>query len=117
MSPSRSEGDMSPGRQRKSRPVISKARVVRFFGTRGDLLVADNAGIWVHDASGSLRFHVAIEGVLDAVAVGAELWVAAREGLTRLAIADGAILSTERISEIHAPGRFIQSSTLPMQPV
>jgi hypothetical protein len=97
--------------------VASTGRVVRFLGPRGDLLIADSAGVSLCNASGSLRFRVEIDGVLDAVAVGAELWVAARDGLTRLAIADGAILSTERIPEIHAPGRFIQSSTLPTLPV
>jgi ATPase family associated with various cellular activities (AAA) len=97
--------------------VVSQGRVVRFFGPRGDLLVADSAGVSVCNASGSLRFRVAIDGVLDAVAVGAEIWVATREALTRVAIAEGAILSVEHIPELHAPGRFLQSSTLPDQPV
>src|SRR5205814_7331489 len=92
-------------------------RVVRFFGPRGDLLIADTAGVSVCHASGSLRFRVAIDDVLDAVSVGNELWVAARDGLTRVAVADGAILSTERIPQLHPPGRFLQSSTLPAQPV
>jgi hypothetical protein len=95
----------------------SDRRVVRFFGRRGELVIGDGAGIAVCNASGSLRFRVAIDGVLDVVAVGAELWVAVHEGLLRLAIADGEILSTERIPGLYAPGRFIQSSTLPTQPV
>ncbi len=79
--------------------------------------MADNDGVAVCDASGALRYRVAIEGVLDAVGVGKELWVATSSGLTRIAIDDGAILSTERIDGLHAPGRFLQSSTLPSQPV
>ncbi|HEU4728446.1 MAG TPA: ATP-binding protein [Kofleriaceae bacterium] len=79
--------------------------------------MADSTGVAVCDASGSLRFRVAIDGVLDVVAVGAELWVAVRDGLLRVAIADGEIISTERVPGLHAPGRFIQSSTLPAQPV
>jgi hypothetical protein len=97
--------------------VASTGRVVRFLGPRGDLLIADSTGVSVCSASGSLRFRVAIDGVLDAVAVGAELWVAAREGLTRLAIADGALVATERIPDLHTAGRFMQSSTLPALPV
>ncbi|HSS01403.1 MAG TPA: ATP-binding protein [Kofleriaceae bacterium] len=97
--------------------MASKGRVVRFFGPRGDLLIADSAGVSVCHASGSLRFRVAIDGVLDAVCVGSELWVAAHDGLTRLAVTDGAILSTERIPQLHAPGWFLQSSTLPTHPV
>src|SRR4051812_30554361 len=97
--------------------VGSERKVVRFFGPQGDLVVADSAGVAVCNASGSLRFRVAIDGVRDVVAVGAELWVAAREGLLRLAIADGEIVSTERIPGLHAAGRFLQSSTLPAQPV
>jgi hypothetical protein len=95
----------------------SERRVVRFFGPRGDLLVADAAGVTVCDASGSLRFRVAIEGALDAVAVGTELWVAARERLTRIAIASGEVVSTEAVSGIDAPGQFIQSRMVPNVPV
>ncbi|HEY0195405.1 MAG TPA: ATP-binding protein [Kofleriaceae bacterium] len=92
-------------------------RIVRFFGPRGDSIVADQSGVSVCNASGSLRFRAAFDHVLDAVAVGAEIWVATRDHLTRLAIADGATLGIERIPELHAPGRFRQSSTLPGQPV
>ena len=97
--------------------MASERRVVRFFGTRGELLVAEAGGVAVCNADGSLRYRVDIDGVLDVVAVGAELWVATREGLTRITIADAAIVSTERVADLHAPGRFIQSSTLPTQPV
>ena len=100
-----------------SRQVASERRVVRFFGARGELLVADSAGVAVCNADGSLRYRVEIEGVLDAVAVGAELWVATRDGLTRVVIADARVVSSERIAGLHAPGRFLQSSTLPTQPV
>ena len=95
----------------------SERRVVRFFGPRGDLLVADPAGVSVCDASGSLRFRVAIDGVLDAIAVDSELWVAARERLTRVAIASGEIVATETILGIDAPGQFIQSRMVPAMPV
>jgi len=43
--------------------------------------------------------------------------VATRDGLARIKIADGTIASSERIIGLHAPGRFIQSSTLLNQPV
>ncbi len=90
---------------------------MRFFGPRGDLLVAESSGIAVCEATGSLRFRVALDGVLDAVVVGAEIWVAAREGFVRIAIGDGAILSTQRVPGLDTFGRFIQSSTLPSEPV
>ncbi len=69
------------------------------------------------NAAGQLRFRVAIEGVLDVVAVGDELWVAVRESILRVSASDGEILATERIPELRAPGHFLQSSTLPAQPV
>ena len=97
--------------------VGSERRVVRFFGRRGDLLIADSAGVAVCNASGSLRFRVAIEGVIDVVAVGEELWVAVRESILRLAVADGELIATERVAGLLGPGRFMQSSTLPSQPV
>jgi hypothetical protein len=97
--------------------VASERKVVRFFGPRNDLLVGDAEGVSVWDPAGSLRFRVAIDGVLDVVAVGEELWVAARERLTRVAIASGEIISTEAIAGIDAPGQFIQSSTVPTLPV
>ena len=97
--------------------AASERRVVRFFGERGDLLVADTTGVSVCDGTGALRFRVAIDGVLDAVAVGAELWVVARERLTRVAIASGEILSTEAVQGLVAPGHFLQSSTVPGLPV
>jgi hypothetical protein len=97
--------------------MVPDRRVVRFFGRHGDLLIADSAGVAVCNASGALRWRLALEGVLDAVAVGGELWVAAREGLLRVAIPDAEILSNERIPAIQAPGRFLQSSTLPTLPV
>jgi hypothetical protein len=97
--------------------VASERKVVRFLGPTGGLFVADNDGVAVCDASGALRYRVGIEGVLDAVAVGKELWVATRDGLTRVAIDDGAVISSERIDGLHAPGRFLQSSMLPSQPV
>ncbi|HEY5922362.1 MAG TPA: ATP-binding protein, partial [Kofleriaceae bacterium] len=96
---------------------VSERRVVRFFGPRGDLLVADAGGVSVCDASGSLRFRVPLDGTLDAVAVGTELWVAARERLTRIAIASGEIVSSEAVSGIDAPGQFIQSRMVPTLPV
>jgi hypothetical protein len=81
------------------------------------LFVADTGGVSVCDASGSLRFRVAIEGVLDAVVVGDELWAAGRERLTRVSIASGEIIASETIAGIDAPGQFIQSSTVPTLPV
>jgi hypothetical protein len=81
------------------------------------VLVADGSGVSVCDSSGGLRFRVPLEGVLDVVAVGPELWVAARERLTRISIASGEIVATESVAGIDAPGQFIQSSTVPTQPV
>ncbi len=97
--------------------MASERRVVRFFGPRGELFVADTAGVAVCSADGSLRYRVEIDGVLDAVAVGPELWVATRQGLARINVSDAKVVATERIAGLHAPGRFIQSSTLPTQPV
>ncbi len=96
---------------------MSERRVVRFFGQRGDLVVADATGVAVCDAHGGLRFRVAVDGVQDVVAVGSELWVVGRAGLTRLAIASADTIATERIPGLDGPGWFIQSSTVPTQPV
>jgi hypothetical protein len=97
--------------------MTAQAKVVRFFGTRGDLVVVDPTGVSVCDGSGSLRYRTAIDDARDAVVVGDVLWVAGRERLTRVAISDGAIVSSERVTELRAPGRFLQSITLPTQPV
>ncbi len=97
--------------------AASARKVVRFFGPRGDLLVGDAGGVSVWEASGSLRFRAAIEGVLDVVAVGTQLWVATRDRLTCVAIASGELGTPESVVGIDAPGRFIQSSTVPMLPV
>ena len=80
--------------------------------------MAERDGVAVCDASGALRYRVAIDGVLDAVAVGSEIWVATEgERLTRMKVADGSIVAVERISGLGSPGRFHQSSMLPVQPV
>ena len=97
--------------------MASERKVVRFFGQRGDLLVADPSGVSVCEASGALRFRVPLDGVLDAIAVGEELWVVARDGLVRVAVADGAVLSTQRIAGVGGFGKWLQSSTLPTVPV
>jgi hypothetical protein len=94
-----------------------KKRVVRFFGPRGELLVVEATGVAVCEESGTLRFRVALDGVVDAIVVGAEIWAVARAGLIRVAVSDGTILSTERVAGLDSSGRFIQSSTLPSQPV
>jgi hypothetical protein len=98
--------------------VASERKIVRFLGPAGGLFVAERDGVAVCDASGALRYRVAIEGVLDAVGVGAEIWVAMEgERLTRVKAADGSIIAVERISGLGSPGRFLQSSMLPVQPV
>ena len=95
----------------------TKSRVVRFIGTQGELLVVEASGVAICEASGRLRFRVAIDDVRDAVAVGVEIWVVAREGLVRIAIFDGARIATQYVAGLETPGRFMQSSTLPSQPV
>jgi hypothetical protein len=80
-------------------------------------LVADAAGVSVFDASGDLRFRAPVEGVLDAVVVGSELWVASRARLTRIGIANGEVIASDVVTGLDAPGQFMQSSTLPTLPV
>ena len=69
------------------------------------------------EASVQLRYRVQLAGVLDAVNVDEETWVVAREGLVRLALADGTRIATDSIPGVGGHGRFTQSSTLPNQPV
>jgi hypothetical protein len=94
----------------------NQKRIVRFFGA-GELIVVEPTGVAVCEAAGGMRFRVELNGVVDAVVVGVELWIVAHEGLVRVAIADGKRLGSETIEGLHPAGRFMQSSTLPSQPV
>ena len=55
--------------------VASRQRILRFFGPRGDLLVAESPGLVVYDSQGRERVRTAVEGLLDVAPVGEELWV------------------------------------------
>ena len=92
-------------------------RIVRFFGTRGDLLVAEAPNINVYDSNGDVRVRVQVEDFLDIAPVGDELWVAAANRLTRLSAHDGSILATDPIEYLDPTGRVLLSSTAPQLPV
>src|SRR4051812_29643976 len=94
-----------------------RRRILRFFGPRTDLLVAEAPGIVVYDASGHERFRIELEDFFDVIAVGDELWVAARGRLIRLAARDGRQIASEAIEYLDPAGRFLQSSTAPQFPV
>jgi hypothetical protein len=110
------------------RDVVGARRILRFFGPRGDLLSAlvpalpsaTPPTIAVFEASGDLRFRVELPelpDLLDAVAVGDELWIATPGALARRSLRDGAPLPTAPIGYLDAGGRFLQSSVAPHLPV
>ncbi|HEY1816631.1 MAG TPA: ATP-binding protein [Kofleriaceae bacterium] len=90
-----------------------RRRVLRFFGPRGDLLVAEAPSIAVYDTSGAERFRVEVDGFLDVAPVGDELWVISASQLARLAASDGRMLGTERLDYLDPNGRILQSATAP----
>ncbi|MDB4954153.1 MAG: ATPase central domain protein [Myxococcales bacterium] len=92
-------------------------RVVRFFGARGDLLVAEAPNINVYDPSGDLRVRVQVDDFIDIAPVGDELWVAAPNRLTRLSVKDGRVLASDPLEYLDPAGRFLLSSTAPLLPV
>jgi len=92
-------------------------RIVRFFGARGDLLVGDAPTIIVYDGAGQVRMRTEVEGLLDVVAVGDELWAITPHTLTRLSAKDGSVLAREPLEYLDPAGRFLQSSTAPHLPV
>ena len=94
-----------------------RRRVLRFFGPRGDLLVAEAPSIAVFDATGYERFRVEVEGFLDVAPVGDELWVISASQLARLAASDEPMLGSERLDYLDSNGRILQSATAPHVPV
>ncbi|MDQ3297412.1 MAG: AAA family ATPase [Myxococcota bacterium] len=94
-----------------------RRRILRFFGTRGDLLAAESPGIVVYDAGGHIRVRAEVEGLLDVVAVNEELWAITAGELVRLAVKDGRELGREPLDYIDPDGRFMQSSSAPHLPV
>jgi hypothetical protein len=100
-----------------ARPLSTPRRVVRFFGARGDLLVAEAPNINVYDGNGDVRVRVQVEDFLDIAPVGDELWVVAANRLTRLSAKDGRVLATDPIEYLDPAGRFLLSSTAPQLPV
>jgi hypothetical protein len=90
---------------------------VRFFGPRGDLLVADSPTIIVYDVEGRERVRVEVEGLIDVAPIDDELWVLAPERLVRLSALDGTERGTEPMSYLRPGGRFMLSSTAPNLPV
>ncbi|MBL0216522.1 MAG: hypothetical protein IPQ07_21895, partial [Myxococcales bacterium] len=94
-----------------------RRRIVRFFGPRNEMLVAESPNLVLYDASGTLRFRTEVEDLLDVVAVGEELWAVSPGRVHRLALRDGHLISSEPIDALDATGRFMQSSTAPHLPV
>jgi hypothetical protein len=90
---------------------------LRFFGPRGDLLVAESPKLSVYDTSGQVRVEAELDEFLDVVAVGDELWVAASRRLIRLSARDGRQLASEPLDYLDPAGRFLQSSIAPQLPV
>ncbi|HSR95963.1 MAG TPA: ATP-binding protein, partial [Kofleriaceae bacterium] len=92
-------------------------RIIRFFGARGDLLAAEAPQITVYDPAGDVRFRTELEGFLDIVPVGEELWAMSAGRLTRLSARDGSLVASEVIDYVDPGGRFLQSSIAPHLPV
>ena len=94
-----------------------KRRILRFFGTRGDLLAAEAPGLVVYDVSGHVRVRTEVEDLVDVAGVNDELWVVSPRKLTRLSAKDGRELAVEPLEYLDPNGRFMQSSTAPQLPV
>jgi hypothetical protein len=94
-----------------------RRRVLRFFGPRNDLLAVTGTTVVVYDASGEERIRTDHDGLLDAAAVGSEIWLATADALTRLAARDGRVIAREPLAYLDPAGRFLQSSTAPQLPV
>jgi len=96
---------------------VARRRILRFFGSRGDLLAAESPGIVVYDGSGEVRFRTEVEDLVDVAPVGDELWVVSPRKLTRLSLKDGAQLAVEPIDYLEPSGRWLLSTTAPLIPV
>src|SRR5678816_2377093 len=92
-------------------------RILRFFGSRQDLLAAEAPGIAVYDPAGNIRFRTELEGFLDVAPVGDELWAISPARLTRLSARDGSLLASDVLEYVDPAGRFLQSSIAPHLPV
>ena len=96
---------------------MSRRRIVRFSGPRGELIAAESPNLVVYDQTGNEQVRTEVEDLVDAVIVGDELWAASPGRLTRLAAKDGRVIATEPVYELDAAGRFLTSSTAPGLPV
>src|SRR5438874_742101 len=97
----------APGLIRCARAVAQRQRrILRFFGPRGDLLAAEAPGITVYDPAGDVRFRTELEGFLDIVPVGDELWALSPGRLTRLSVLDGSLVASDVIDYVDPEGRF-----------
>jgi hypothetical protein len=102
----------------KSPTVASeRGRIVRFFGPRGDLLVADAPNITIYNAAGDVRARAEVAEFIDVAPVGDELWAASQHRLVRLAARDGRTIASDPIEYLDPQGRFIVSSTAAHLPV
>jgi len=94
-----------------------RRRILRFFGPRGDLLVAEAPAITVYDGSGQARFRTELDDFVDVAAVGDELWAIGSGRLTRLSARDGSSIGIEAFDYLDPAGRFLISATAPQLPV
>ncbi|HEU4615448.1 MAG TPA: hypothetical protein VFS15_25310, partial [Kofleriaceae bacterium] len=92
-------------------------RILRFFGSRGDLLAAESPGLVIYDSFGQERVRTAVEGMLDVATVDDEVWVVTPRALVRLSALDGCEFGTEPLDYLDPAGRVLQSSTAPQLPV
>jgi len=92
-------------------------RILRFFGPRGDLLVAERPNIVVYDSVGQERFRAEVPDFTDIAGVGDELWVVGPGQLTRLSAKDGRRIAQDPIDYLDPAGHFVVSATCPQLPV
>ncbi|HMG53447.1 MAG TPA: hypothetical protein VK601_08190, partial [Kofleriaceae bacterium] len=97
--------------------VERRRRILRFFGSRGDLLAAHAPGLVIYDAAGRVRIRIELEDFLDVAPVGDELWVAGQRQLIRVSARDGRVIARDPIDDLDPDGRFLISSTAPQLPV
>jgi len=94
-----------------------RRRILRFFGQRGELLVAQGSQIITYDAYGREKVRAEVENLVDIAPVDDELWVVTRGALVRLSAQDGREIGVEPLEYLDSGGRFMLSSTAPRLPV
>ena len=112
----RAPGLAGPGTMHRLVAEPRRRRILRFFGPRGDLLVAEVPRITVYDADGDVRFQTELAGFLDVTPVAGELWAITPGRLVRLSARDGSLLGAEPMEHVDPTGRFLQSSITPQLP-